>query len=310
MPSISVFNDVILPHSVIAAAGLRGRTVRRNTRTQAQSGHAAINSNWSRSLRQYDFGYVPMHPQQWRLIEGLHEVTAGGAYGFLLADPKDSTCDIASGRMHGFAAGQAVGTIGDAYGVPAYKLRKRMQSVGTTRTHDRYITRPIAMGSVFLRAGGAITMGAAPGQASLNADTGTLTFVADASQAIAFVTNGTTTRIHIGAGPVCNVGERLYLSGLVGPAAGLLNGLSHMVTAVDASSMFIGTSTDGYGNFTAATGTAARYAQPGTALTWAGTFYVPVHFASDELDWELLASGPESRRMIAGTGVILQEIRE
>lgn len=32
------------------------------------------------SLRKYDLGFVPMLPAQWAAIEGLHEVTEGGAY--------------------------------------------------------------------------------------------------------------------------------------------------------------------------------------------------------------------------------------
>lgn len=47
-----------------------------------------------------------------------------------------------------------------------------------------------------------------------------------------------------------------------------------------------------------------------TALIWSGRFYVPVHFQSDDLDWDLIAPGGYDQRFLAGPQVILQEIRE
>jgi uncharacterized protein (TIGR02217 family) len=47
-----------------------------------------------------------------------------------------------------------------------------------------------------------------------------------------------------------------------------------------------------------------------TALTWSGRFYVPVHFQSDDLDWDLIAPGGYDQRFLAGPSVVLQEIRE
>lgn len=46
------------------------------------------------------------------------------------------------------------------------------------------------------------------------------------------------------------------------------------------------------------------------ALTWSGRFYVPVHFQSDNLDWDLIAPGGYDQRFLAGPSVVLQEIRE
>jgi uncharacterized protein (TIGR02217 family) len=45
-------------------------------------------------------------------------------------------------------------------------------------------------------------------------------------------------------------------------------------------------------------------------LTWAGHFYVPVHFQSDDLDWDLVIAGGYDQRFLAGPSVVLQEIRE
>ena len=45
-------------------------------------------------------------------------------------------------------------------------------------------------------------------------------------------------------------------------------------------------------------------------LTWAGRFFVPVHFMDDSIDWTLMVSGTHESRYLAGPSVMLQEIRE
>ena len=45
-------------------------------------------------------------------------------------------------------------------------------------------------------------------------------------------------------------------------------------------------------------------------LAWKGSFYVPVHFMDDVIDWDLVLSGPAEQRLVAGPSVVLQEIRE
>lgn len=45
-------------------------------------------------------------------------------------------------------------------------------------------------------------------------------------------------------------------------------------------------------------------------LAWTGSFYVPVHFMEDTIDWNLVLSGPPDQRLVAGPSVVLQEIRE
>lgn len=47
-----------------------------------------------------------------------------------------------------------------------------------------------------------------------------------------------------------------------------------------------------------------------TALIWAGRFYVPVHFQSDTLDWDLVVAGGYDQRFVAGPSVVLDEVKE
>lgn len=53
-----------------------------------------------------------------------------------------------------------------------------------------------------------------------------------------------------------------------------------------------------------------KYPQATETLTWAGTFYVPVHFLEDSIEWEMLKPGPLTERIISGVQITLQEIRE
>ena len=208
--SLTVYNDVILAGSVIAAAGLQGRQQRNNSRTVAQGGQQRVNINWARTLRQYDIGFIPMLPATWQTIEGIFEVTEAGAYGFLLEDPKDCSTTVSTGKASLISGSN-------------YQLFKRYTSTGSSRTKDRNITRPRATGFAIYTSGTPI------GTYTLDSDTGI----------IAIPSN---------------------------PAA--------------------------------------------ATLTWSGTFYTPVHFASDDLDWELMRSGNPDQRLIAGRSVTLQEVRE
>jgi uncharacterized protein (TIGR02217 family) len=307
---ITVLNDVILPETVIAA-GISGKNMRSNIRSISASGYGSININWSRTLRQYELGIKPMSVAQWAEIEGLHEITEGGALGFLMQDPKDAKATEAQGFLQPYLAGAEVGTIGFGYGVPEYKLRKKYTSIGGTRISYRNITRP--NGITVKRGGSTVTEGTSASQIEIDQDDGTVTFVADSSQAITLITVGSTTVLEFanntGMVAAMAVGGRVYISGVTGTAATALNGKSHAVTAKDtgANTITISVVTTG---LTAESGTAFKYPQPTEALVWSGDFYVPVHFANDEIDWELLLGGMDDGRIVAGQSVVLQEIRE
>lgn len=311
MSGLTVLSDVVLTDSVIHA-GVRGRNKRSNTRALDGGGYAKVNINWARTLREYEIGIVPMLPSDWMEIEALFEATDGGAYGFLLKDPKDSRASGGDGLLQPWdtSTGAAVGAIGLGYGVPVHKLHKRY-TFGA-RTIDRRISRPLASPAVY-RAATAVTAGVGAGQIVHALDTGTVTFVADASQAIASITVGASTVLTFASGTdvvaALAVGQRVYLTNVTGTAASALNNLSHVITAKDVVlfTLTISTATTG---LTAAAGTAAKYPQSSETLTWAGDFYVPVHFASDDLDWDILRSGPAATRIVAGPSVTLLEVRE
>ena len=306
--TITVYADVLLPNAILMA-GVRGRQIRKNTRSQSGSGVMQVNVKWARTQRQYELGTSPLTVDQWQTLEGLFEVTEGGAYGFLMQDPKDTTCATGSGFLQPYTTA-SIGTIGLGYGVPNLKLYKRYISAGSTRFKDRAITRPLA-GPVVKRAGATVVYGGAAGNISLDTVIGTVSFVADTSQAMSSITVGATTVLNFASGtPVVaafSVGERVYVTGVTGTAASTLNNLSHAITAKGATSLTVSTVTTG---LTAAAGSAAKYPQASEAMTWAGGFYVPVHFMSDQIDWELVRSGPVDTRLMSGPSVVLDEVIE
>jgi len=309
--SLVVLADVQLSDGVIAS-GVRGKVKRSNTRSVDGGGHPKVNINWRRSIREYELGVVPMLIEHWRQVEALFEATDGGAYGFLMRDPKDSQVGQGEGFLMAWGASGAVSgaTIGTGHGVPTYRLHRRY-TFGS-RTTDRLITRPMS-GVVIRRAAVVVTQGAAPSNATVNLDTGTVNFVPDQSQAITTITAGASTVLtfpnNTGMVAASLVNDRVFITGVTGTAGSILNSQSHLVIARDttASTLTLSTSTAGS---TGASGTAFRYPQPSQSLTWTGRFWTPVHFASDDLDWEILRSGPEQTRIVAGPAVLLQEVPE
>jgi hypothetical protein len=305
--SVIVYPDIILPESIILAGGVRGRSDRRNQRVVTQGGYMQVNALWQASLRRYEVGTVPMSPELWADLEGVFEATDGGAYGFLIFDPKDRSATVAEGLLQGYTTGY-VGAAGTGYGVPTCHVLKRYTARGSTRTKDRRITR-LKSGYVLRRGGVALVAGTNPGEYAIT-ETGALTFVADTSEALTSITAGASTVLNFsgGAGIVAAlaVGQRVYLSGLSGTAASTLNGTSHLIASKGASSLTVSTDTSG---LAATGGTAYKYPQASESLTWEGEFYVPVHFESDSLDWELVRAGEYDDRLI-GTSTMLVEIRE
>jgi uncharacterized protein (TIGR02217 family) len=209
--SILVFSDLVLRHAVISGA-LKGRQIRKNQRVTTANGFESINILVDRTLREYEFGSIPLQRADWDYIESIFEITEGGAYGFLLEDPKDfsAASETAYVRTTGVLAALGGGT---------YQLYKRYTHLASGRYKDRKITR------------------------------------VDATKFQAFAFGGSPQ------------------TGTVDPATGIAT-----IT--------------------------------GTPMTWTGRFYVPVHFQSDVIDWDLVAPGPEEVRYFSGPNVVLEEIRE
>lgn len=309
--SLTVYSDIILSPRKIGAS-LQAKVMRNNTRVQTQSGYQSININWTRSLRQFTFGVVPMPMAAWGAIRSIFELTEGGAYGLLLEDPSDFRVSTVDGFLQPLALGVSAGAIGLGYGVPTMQLNQRITYL--SRTKDRPITRPRATsdGTVIYRGGAAVAAGASPGNVAVNADTGVATFVADSSSTVTNVTVGSSTAVTLTAALAgLAIGGRLYLAGLTGADSAFLNGQSWQISNISGGGLNVYTlAVATTGKTITAAGSGYKYPQASESLKWAGRFYLPVHFHDDWIDWELVLPGGEDQRLFAGPSVILDEIRE
>lgn len=136
--TITIFQDVVFRQSVISG-GLRGRQIRKNQRVSSANGIESINIVWDRTKREYDIATIPLQRADWDYLESIHEITEGGAYGFLMEDPKDfhSTSITAVTQTSGRVADLGGGT---------YQAFKRYTNLASTRYKDRKITRPNVIG--------------------------------------------------------------------------------------------------------------------------------------------------------------------
>jgi len=162
--AITVLADVILRKTAIAA-GVSGRQIRQNRRVTLVSGFAQVNQQWEQTLREYDWTTVPLLRADWQYIESLHEITEGGALGFLLEDPKDFRV--------------ATGGVVDSLTSTTFQLYKRITEPVSSRTKDRKITRPRTTSFVLMISGvptlsytldtatGIVTIPSAPAEATV-----------------------------------------------------------------------------------------------------------------------------------------------
>jgi hypothetical protein len=310
MSGIVVYSDVIVPYSVLRA-GATGKLTRQNDRTVNQGGYATANVVRDVTMRQYTLGVKPMALEDWERVQGAYEVTDAGAFGMLLEDPTDSRVGAAEGLMAGYMSGVEFGAIGAGNGTPLYGLRKLYKAFSSTRSRARIVTRPKATPSM-LRDGSPVVVGVAAGNVSLSAGPVYVTFVPDATRSITAVTAGATTQVTLASAiPGFVVGGRLWLQGLTGTDAALLNNMSHQIAAITGGGLNVYTlATNTAGKTITAAGQGHKYPQPNESLTWSGDFYVPVQFADNDMDWDFLLHGEYDRRLIAGPSVPLVEIRE
>lgn len=305
---ITVLSDIIVPSSVIAA-GVRGKNMRNNTRVTTYNGEQQVNVNWTRTIRQYELGVVPMLIAQWQQIEALYEVTDGGAFGMLLRDPKDDEVAASAGKLYPRTSGVNVGAAGLGYGVPTYNLMKRYGVTGTSRFKDRKITRPLGIPTIY-KNGTPLSLGTADGQFTFNSATGVVTINQTGSSVGVAAVAGTNTVITFSSSAftaMFAVGDRLWLQAVTGTSASVLNEKSHLITNISGSDITIAVNTTG---LTISAGFGIYYPQSDDALTWSGQFYVPVHFLDDAIDWDLALGGDYDNRLVAGPQVVLEEVRE
>lgn len=306
MSTVEVLSDVVLPKTIILA-GLTGSLSRLNERTTVPAGYARVNVVRDATLRQFHLGVKPLLLSQWEQVMGIYEVTDAGAYGFLVEDPTDATVTQANGVLMGEMLGVRYGAAGYGNGTPNYVLQKTYGPAGSTRRRARDVSRPRGTPALY-RSGAPVTIGAGAGNAGLSAGPVRVTFVPDATRTVSSVTVGATTDVVLSSAIGLTVGQRLWLQGLTGADAALLNGQSHEITNISTATYTLAVNTAGK-TITAA-GQGHKYPQPDETLTWAGSYYLPVQFQEDTIEWDLVRPGKEGDRLVQGVSITLTEVRE
>lgn len=299
--------NIVMPESVLVSA-LSGTRMRKNTRTQNVGGYATVNADRDWTQRRWQIATQPLTQALASSIIGIYEVTDAGTFGFLIFDPVDSTVSAAEGLLQGLMLGVESGAAGFGNGCPTYGFRKVYIANGSILGGTNPITRPYGTPAV-TRGGSPVTVGAAAGNISLSAGPVYVTFVADASANVNAIAPGATTSVTLASALAgLAIGGRLWLENLTGTHASLLNSQSHQITNIVGATYTLATNTAGK-TITAA-GTGKKYPQPTEALGWSGSYYVPVHFRDDDLEWELFHGGPAPARLVSFTSCYLDEVRE
>lgn len=273
----------------------------------ARSGYESRNGAWAQSRHSYEIGLTARPLSQFTAIKAAYMVCGGRRDGFRWRDASDYEVDYADGDPQPIdSLGDPVGTAGAGYGTPTYQLAKKYSFASVS--HYRDISKP--SGTVVIRRNGSpAAAGASPGNYALSTTTGIVTFVADQNRGISSHTPGADHQFVVASAfsPNFIVGGRVYITGVTGTAADVLNNLSHEITAVSGTTLTIATATTG---LTASGGTAYLYPQPADSLDFACEFDVPVRFDTDEFRPVIVdRNGAAGELLIELPSVPLLEIR-
>jgi uncharacterized protein (TIGR02217 family) len=274
------FHEVRLDDGLIVY-GAAGGPQFSTTVVRVASGAEQRNANWARPLGKWELGERLLTRSELQTLQDFFMARLGRAHGFRWKDHGDYQATTAQGLL-----GAGTGT-----GLPTYQLVKRYADAAAGL--DRPIRKPVT-GSVAVQRGGLpVSFGAAAGNIALDAATGIVSFVADATSAASAITAGATTQVVLAGNPGALVaGERLYLTGFGGADAALVNGLAHTVSVVSGTGPYtftLSTNTAGK-TLTLGSGAGHAYPQATESLTWSGQFDVPVRFDADALSYRFDAA--------------------
>ncbi len=299
---MAFYDDVIFPESISLFA-FSGKRIRKTDIIENNNGFEQRNIVWTRSRRSYDAGMVPRPASQWNLIDDLFEVVAGSANGFLLKDQTDYQVSSTQGKFQPLdSTGAEVGTIGFANSMPTYQMYK--QSAVASRISNRIIQKPKAGTYIINKNGTPLTAGSAAGNYALDTTTGIITLVADVTKTITGITKANPGSVTC-VGHGFTTGNKIYISGVAGMVE--VNNTVFTITSTGADTFTLGVNTTAYTTYTSG-GTAKKFPSSTDTLTFSTEFYVPVRFATDDLDWNT-ANKSGSELLLDSHSVPLIEIR-
>ena len=239
------------------------------------SGFEQVNQNWDGSLMGGDVSHGVKTPAQMKTLNTFFRIAKGKANSFRFQDKLDYTVTLAD--ADGYLGTGAVGT-----GLPTYKLYKHYENAGGSE--NRRIQKPVSGEVQVYRDAALVAEGAGAGQISISYTTGVITFVADASRAIASHTPG-ASHVFTTAADISGlaIGMKVYITGVTGTGATTLNSLAHTISNKTGSGPYTWTISTTTTGLTTSGGNAYKYPQASEALLWAGEFDTPCRFDTDQM---------------------------
>jgi hypothetical protein len=163
-------------------------------------------------------------------------------------------------------------------------------------------------GTVSVYRGGVLQVDGSPGDIQIDETTGKIDFEVDETKGISSHGIGANHNFVVSGAfsPNFVTGGRVYVTGITGTAASILNGIAHELLSVSGTTLTTTTDTTG---LTATGGTAWYYPQPSETLTIVCEFDVPCIFSSDEASFDLFQKTPDGEYYYQWTGINLEEDR-
>jgi len=245
---------------------------------------------WSQSKINFEVGLRALGASDTASLDAFFRAVKGRGYGFRIKDWTDFVCAAAQGVL------VAQSTVG------VYQLGKAYQNGSFTET--RLIQKPVTGTVSVYRNGTLLSSGV-----SVDYTTGLVTLSSFASANVTGVTVGSSTVITLASAlSGLSVGGLLYLSGLTGADAALLNGQQFTVSAISGAQYTLSVNTTGK-TITAA-GTGAEYVQPTDVMSWAGQFDVPARFDVDVMKKQIVdRNGSNGDLLVEWGSIPIVEVR-
>lgn len=277
------------------AAWLVGGEVFASEIVVLNGGAEQVNIIWSMPLRKYNLSAGLREIKNIQATIAFFRGVAGRGNGFRVKIPWDYLVDITTGVL---------GTAGVGTGYPTYQLYKKYIT-GAISTLG-IVPKPVAGTVAPYRNASPMVAGSGAGQYSIDNTLGIVSAVADSTSAVANLAVGANTVVTLTANLptlTANAGHNLlYLSGMTGNDAALLNGIAHTVISSAAPAYTISTNTAG--KAIDVSGSGYLYPQTSDTLTWAGEFDIPIR---NDNDW--LQIGMDPAGLMNWTSITLFEKR-
>ena len=258
--------------------------------TPIYSGREGRIVSWTQARIKFEVGMRTMLASQTAQLDAYFRSVKGRAYGFRIKDWTDFT-DNGAGIF------QPTSTANVWQMVKGY-------SSGGSLNELRLIQKPV-VGTVQVSWNGTLQTTTV----TVDTTTGLVTFSPLAQQAITGVTVGTSTVITLAAAlPELVVGDTLYLTGLSGANAAVLNNQAFPITAISGGAYTLNVNTTG--DTITASGYGNLIPQNGDTITWTGQFDVPVRFDVDDMKKQIMdRNGPNGDLLVDWGSIPVIEVR-